>query len=321
MGNVRSELLGAASKASKSSSKQTNFFISIKDFLSCQAEAASLFTLPYGPAGRFRQTAWAPTGLPAPQPSSLRSSSKRCEVVGKTSLEINVFICLFPICSPPSHPQYSWPAFCFTSVILLHIFIFPPLVIPSSLTTCSRADLKLRLHGKGNHGLKHSLVDCCFPVMYKFLGRFKRFFGGCVFCFFKTGFWRKNECDYSASFPQITRRGTFWVHGLISITFDREMKAAKIQHFWSFIEICGLKEQRDAPAPLPSCHKAAVGASSYSLCLGAASQSAVVAKHRLLPSEQLWGIKEEPKAMRILQVAWSHRAHEEQNVCVWEGWW
>lgn len=206
MGNVRSELLGAASKASKSSSKQTNFFISIKDFLSCQAEAASLFMLPYDPAGRFRQTAWAPKGLPALQLSSLRSSSKCWEVVGKTSSEINFSSASFPSAPPPSHPQYSWPEFCFTSVILLHIFIFPPLVIPRSRTTCSCADLKLRLHGKGNHGLKHSLIDCYFPVMYKFLERFKRFFGGCVFCFFKTGFWRKKWvwllCQFSSNNPQ-----------------------------------------------------------------------------------------------------------------------
>lgn len=45
-------------------------------------------------------------GLPAPQPSSLQSSSKWCEVFGETISEIIFSSASFPSVHP-SHPQYS----------------------------------------------------------------------------------------------------------------------------------------------------------------------------------------------------------------------
>lgn len=110
----------------------------------------------------------------------------------------SIFLTWAKFCQCYSPSCLHFPELSFASAILLHVFIFLPPVFPGSCTTCSCADLKVSLHGKENCSLKHLLVDCCIPITYNFLGRFKCFLHD--FPVFRTSFWRKNECDYSWQF-------------------------------------------------------------------------------------------------------------------------
>lgn len=137
-------------------------FILIKYFLSCQAEAASLLTLPQEPAGRSSSQ----LGSRGPACSAAVLSPKQQQVMRAlwgNHFRNHLFICLLPICSP-------FPPSVVLYYTLFHQHHFPSYLLflapcyPWLLTCWSEA--KSVWEGK----LKsQTLVDCSFLVIHSSL--------------------------------------------------------------------------------------------------------------------------------------------------------